>query len=128
MHTMELILDNGTIHAPKQLERWLQHLPVVLEGKLTFHVVWLPTKVSWLDQIEIWFSIIQRQLLRSNHFLNLDDLRTAIRGLSVARYAPVRPFFICGNDDTNSDCGSLKAFMSVYSHKGGSKTSLPDTF
>ena len=78
MHTVELILDNGTTHAPKQLEHWLQHLPVVQEGKLTFHVVWLPTNASWLDQIEIWFSIMQRQLLCPNHFVNLDELRTAI--------------------------------------------------
>ncbi len=78
VHTVELILDNSTTHAPKQLERWLQHLPVVLEGKLTFHVVWLPTNASWLDQIEIWFSIMQRQLLCPNHFVNLDELRSAI--------------------------------------------------
>jgi hypothetical protein len=78
VHTVELILDNGTTHAPKQLEHWLQHLPVVLEGKLTFHVAWLPTNASWLDQIEIWFSIMQRQLLCPNHFVSLDDLATAI--------------------------------------------------
>lgn len=78
VHTVELILDNGTTHAPKQLEHWLEHLPVVQEGKLTFHVMWLPTNASWLDQIEIWFSIFQRQLLQPNHFVNLDDLRTAI--------------------------------------------------
>jgi len=85
VHTVELILDNGTTHAPKQLERWLDHLPVVQEGKLTFHVMWLPTNASWLDQIEIWFSIIQRQLLCPNHFVNLDDLRTAINAF-IAYY------------------------------------------
>jgi len=78
VHTVELILDNGTTHAPKQLERWLQLLPVVQAGKLTFHVIWLPTNASWLDQIEIWFSILQRQLLQPNHFVNLDDLRHTI--------------------------------------------------
>jgi hypothetical protein len=25
MHTVELIVDNGTTHAPKQLEQWLHH-------------------------------------------------------------------------------------------------------
>jgi len=78
VHTVELILDNGTTHAPKQLEQWLQHLPEVRQGKLTFHVMWLPTNASWLDQIEIWFSIMQRQLLCPNHFVNLDELRHAI--------------------------------------------------
>jgi hypothetical protein len=78
VHTVELILDNGTTHAPKQLERWLQHLPVVQQGKLMFHVIWLPTNASWLDQIEIWFSILQRQRLQPNHFESLQSLEHAI--------------------------------------------------
>jgi hypothetical protein len=78
VHTVELILDNGTTHAPKQLERWLDHLPEVQTGKLTFHVMWLPTNASWLDQIEIWFSVLQRQLLCPNHFVSLDELAAAI--------------------------------------------------
>jgi transposase len=78
VQTVELILDNGTTHAPKQLEDWLDHLPIVVEGKLTFHVMWLPTNASWLDQIEIWFSVLQRQLLQPNHFVSLDDLAAAI--------------------------------------------------
>lgn len=78
VHTVELILDNGTTHAPKQLERWLQHLPAVQQGKLTFHVIWLPTNASWLDQIEIWFSILQRQRLQPNHFESLQSLEHAI--------------------------------------------------
>ena len=78
MHTVELILDNGTTHAPKQLEQWLHHLPVVQEGQLTFHVVWLPSNASWLDQIEIWFSILQRKRLQPNHFESLQALEHAI--------------------------------------------------
>lgn len=78
MHTVELIVDNGTTHAPKQLERWLQQLPVVQEGKLTFCVVWLPPNASWLDQIEIWFSILQRKRLQPNHFESLHALKYAI--------------------------------------------------
>ncbi len=78
MHTVELILDNGTTHAPKQLEQWLQQLPLVRQGKLTFHVVWLPTNASWLDQIEIWFSILQRKGLQPNHFESLQALEHAI--------------------------------------------------
>jgi DDE superfamily endonuclease len=78
MHTVELILDNGTTHAPKQLERWLQQLPAVQQGKLTFHVVWLPTNASWLDQIEIWLSLLQRKCLQPNHFESLQALEQAI--------------------------------------------------
>ena len=83
MHAVELILDNGTTHAPKQLERWLQRLPVVQEGKLSFHVVWLPTNASWLDQMEIWFSILQRTRLQPNHFESLQALKQAITDFIV---------------------------------------------
>jgi len=75
---VNLIIDNGTTHAPKQLEHWLQQLPVVQEGKLAFHVLWLPPNASWLDQIEIWFSIFQRKLLQPNHFASTQDLEQAI--------------------------------------------------
>lgn len=78
VHTVTLILDNGTTHAPKQLERWLQQLPIVREGKLKFDVFWLPTNASWLDQMEIWFSILQRKRLQPNHFESLNDLKTSI--------------------------------------------------
>jgi hypothetical protein len=78
IHAVELILDNGTTHAPKQLGQWLQQLPEVQQGKLTFHVLWLPPNASWLDQMEIWFSILQRMLLQPNHFQCLQELEQAI--------------------------------------------------
>ncbi len=40
---------------------------------------------AFLDQIEIWFSILQRKLLQPNHFANLADLRSAILDF-IARY------------------------------------------
>jgi len=78
VHTIALILDNGTTHAPKQLEAWLATLPAVQEGQLTIQVYWLPKNASWLDQIEIWFSILQRKLLQPNHFASLEVLEKAI--------------------------------------------------
>jgi hypothetical protein len=78
VHTLKLILDNGTTHAPKQLENWLQAQLSVNGWPLALEVVWLPPNASWLDQIEIWFSVLQRKLLQPNHFKSLEDLREAI--------------------------------------------------
>jgi transposase len=78
VHTVKLILDNGTTHAPKQLEAWLQELCRTNHWPLTIEVVWLPKNASWLDQIEIWFSVLQRKLLQPNHFNSLDELAQAI--------------------------------------------------
>jgi len=76
--TLILILDNGTTHAPKQLAHWTQEQREVYSGRLAIEVDWLPTNASWLDQIEIWFSILQRKLLQPNHFLSTDQLEQAI--------------------------------------------------
>jgi hypothetical protein len=78
VQTVILILDNGTTHAPKQLERWLHEQEQVCEGRLHFQVCWLPPNASWLDQIEIWFSLLQRQCLQPNHFLSTNALETAL--------------------------------------------------
>ena len=73
---MILILDNGTTHAPKQLESWLREQEAACEGHLHFQVLWLPPNASWLDQIEIWFSLLQRKCC-PNHFVMATALETA---------------------------------------------------
>jgi hypothetical protein len=78
VHTVALIVDNGTTHAPKQLERWLQEQAAAHGWSMSFQVYWLPPNASWLDQIEIWFSVLQRKLLQPNHFTSTDDLDQTI--------------------------------------------------
>ncbi len=85
VQTIALILDNGSTHAPKQLPRWIEELARISERKLTVQLCWLPVNASWLDQIEIWFSLFQRKLLQPNHFTSLDELQLAIAGF-IARY------------------------------------------
>jgi hypothetical protein len=78
VHTLYLILDNGTTHAPKQLENWLQEIVRENNWALTVKVYWLPVNASWLDQIEIWFSILQRKLLTPTHFHSTQELDQSI--------------------------------------------------
>lgn len=78
VHTIKLILDNGPTHAPKQLQTWLQVQVEANQWPLTIEVVWLPTYASWLDQIEIWFSVLQRKLLTPGNFNSLEELTQAI--------------------------------------------------
>ena len=85
VHTVGLILDNGTTHAPKQLERTLQEQAAKQGWGLRFQLYWLPPNASWLDQIEIWFSILQRKLLQPNHFVSVTALEQAIAKF-IARY------------------------------------------
>lgn len=75
---IRLILDHGPTHAPKQLEGWLAQQQPVQAWPFSVQVVWLPKYASWLDQIEIWFSVLQRKALTPNHFVNLAALQQRI--------------------------------------------------
>lgn len=61
---LHLILDNGPTHAPKQLATWLASLELSFEVRL----YWLPTYASGLDQVEIIFSKVQRDVLTPSAF------------------------------------------------------------
>ncbi len=78
VHPLMLILDNGSTHAPKQRENWLQEQGRLNTWPLTINVLWLPTTASWLDPIEIWFRVVQRKLLTPNHFNSLTELAQSI--------------------------------------------------
>jgi hypothetical protein len=85
VETIALIVDNGTTHAPKQLEGWLSEQAARQGWGVSVQVHWLPKNASWLDQIEIWFSILQRKLLQPNHFVSVAALEQAIIDF-IARY------------------------------------------
>ena len=80
---MRLILDHGPTHAPQQLEGWLAEQAQMQAWPFRVEVVWLPKYASWLDQIEIWFSILQRKALTPNHFPDLSALRQRILAFMV---------------------------------------------
>jgi len=44
--------------------------------RIVFH--YTPKHASWLNQIEIWLSILTRKLLRRGSFTSLDDLQTKV--------------------------------------------------
>jgi hypothetical protein len=71
---LHLILDNGPTRAPKQLPVWLGMLRVPFAGELH----WLPVHASWLDQVELVFSTVQRKVLTPNHFRNHDELEAIL--------------------------------------------------
>lgn len=40
--------------------------------------VFTPRHCSWLNQVELWFSVLARRVLRRGSFTSLDDLRTKV--------------------------------------------------
>jgi transposase len=71
---LHLILDNGPTHSPKKLEDWIASLELPFEVR----VYWLPTYASWLNQAEIIFSKVQRDVLTPNDFSSTATLRKAL--------------------------------------------------
>jgi transposase len=60
---LHVILDNLSTHKPKS-DRWLKRNPNV-------HFHFTPTRASWLNQVEIWFSILEGQSLAGTSFTSV---------------------------------------------------------
>ncbi len=69
--TIHLVLDNGSSHVSKQTKRWLAAHP-------RFQAHYTPKHASWLNQVEIWLSILVRKLLRRGNFRSVEDLRNQV--------------------------------------------------
>lgn len=80
------VVDNGTVHrGQKAIDR--------LQGRwANLVLVHLPTHASWLNQIEIYFSILARKALTPCHFENLDELTERILGFQAEFRTSARPF------------------------------------
>jgi transposase len=63
-----------------------------LEAHPRWHFHFTPTHASWLNQIELWFSILSRRLLRRGIFKSKDDLKAQLLAF-IVRYNPLaKPF------------------------------------
>jgi transposase len=81
---LHVILDNLNTHKPKN-DRWLKRHPNV-------HFHFTPTRASWLNQVEIWFSILQGQSLRGASFTSVAQLREHIDAFIAAYNQNAKPF------------------------------------
>jgi transposase len=81
---IHVILDNLNTHKPKE-DRWLARHPNV-------HFHFTPTHASWLNQVEIWFSILSRQALRMASFTSVPQLKEAIARFIEAYNPKAQPF------------------------------------
>ena len=55
-------------------------------------LVHAPVHASWLNQIEIYFSIVQRKVLSPNDFVGLDPLAERLLDFQYYRESTARPF------------------------------------
>ena len=81
---LHVVLDNLNTHKP-QRERWLQR-----HRNVHFH--YTPTRASWLNQVEIWFSILSRRALQGASFTSPRQVRQAIDRFIEAYNQDAHPF------------------------------------
>ncbi len=96
------MLDNLNIHQSEALVRWVAEREGIaaetlgvkgksgilqsMESRAAFlhdptHQVvfyYTPKHASWMNQVEIWLSILVRKLLKRGNFASLDDLRNQV--------------------------------------------------
>src|SRR3989449_8527792 len=80
---LHVIVDNLNTH--KKNERWLRKNPHV-------HFHFIPTRASWLNQIETWFSILQGQSLNGASFTAVEQLQEHIDAFIAAYNETAQPF------------------------------------
>jgi transposase len=69
---LHLVMDNYAAHKRIEVRTWLAKNPRI-------HVHFTPTSGSWLNLVEIWFGIIERQAIHRGSFGSVKDLNTKIR-------------------------------------------------
>jgi len=80
------IVDNGSSHrGAASIQRMTTAWP-------NAHLVHLPAHASWLDQAEIYFSVVQRKALTPNDFTSLDQIRDRLAAFELRYNAIARPF------------------------------------
>lgn len=82
---IHIVLDNLSAHKTKAVEEFLEQNP-----KVRFHFT--PTYSSWLNQVELWFAKIQRDVIARGVFTSVADLARKLRKYIRAYATSAKPF------------------------------------
>ena len=81
---IHIVLDNLAAHKTQAVEQFLAEHP-----KVRFHFT--PTYSSWLNQVEIWFAKIERDVIARGVFTSVSDLRRKLMKYLRAHAQRARP-------------------------------------
>lgn len=82
---LHLVMDNYATHKTAEVTDWLAAHP-------RFHVHFTPTSGSWLNLVEVWFGIIDRQAIKRGVFTSVKDLNAKIRAFITGWNKRKHPF------------------------------------
>jgi transposase len=104
-----LIMDNYAAHKHPKVKAWLAANPRI-------HIHFTPTSGSWLNLVEIWFGIIERQAIHRGTFASVRELMIKIRAFINGWNDRCQPFVWTktadqilnkANRKNNFSCGPL---------------------
>lgn len=80
------IVDNGSSHRGQAaIDRLARRFPNAV-------MVHTPTHASWLNQVEIYFSVVQRKVVSPNDFTDLAEVEQRLAGFEKRYNQTARPF------------------------------------
>jgi transposase len=82
---LHIVLDNSSTHSTPEVERWLER-----HQRVHFHFT--PTGASWMNMVEIWFSILTNQQIRRGVYRDVPELIAAIEHFIASYNQHARPF------------------------------------
>lgn len=102
---LHLIMDNYATHKTYSVRKWLAAHP-------NWHVHFIPTHSSWLNQVERFFARITTERIRRDSFRSVDELKQAIESYIVAHNQKPKPFIWTATANSifakiSSLCGKL---------------------
>jgi len=80
-----LVLDNLKMHKGKLVQAWVATHPRCV-------CQFLPVHCSWMNQVEQWFSLLQRKRLRISDFADLEHLAERLMAFVAEWNAQAHPF------------------------------------
>jgi transposase len=82
---LHVVLDNSSTHSTPEVTAWLAR-----HRRVYFHFT--PTSASWLNMVEIWFSILTKQQVRRGVYHNVPELIAAIEHFIAGYNQRAQPF------------------------------------
>jgi len=82
---LHLVMDNYAAHKKQEVRDWLADNP-----RITVHFT--PTSASWMNLVEVWFGIIERQAIHRGTFRNVHELTVKIRDFINGWNPRAQPF------------------------------------
>lgn len=82
---LHVVCDNLRMHKGKKVQVWLAN-----HSRFRFHFT--PVHCSWMNQVEQWFSILQRKRLSAPNFASVEELEAKIDAFILEWNRIAHPF------------------------------------